>query len=202
MPELLDQIQLPDARGPGGTPRALPTRSWAGEPGEPALAAPSRVGGREEHSAREQFRDQIAALERQLGELFATAFPRLGFDFEVGAAGGPRVLGIAELERVRDALVARLSEAQVELARRADVEEANRELIELMIARPDQHRWVRVSNEQIGEARCRHWHSRPRWGIFGVLLGWWRVKLSSGCPLAGGCDLVVPRPDQLEPSVA
>ncbi len=26
----------------------------------------------------------------------------------------------------------------------------------------------------------------PRWGIIGMFLGWWRVKLSSGCPLATG----------------
>ncbi len=103
----------------------------------------------------------------------------------MGAVGGPRVLGIAELERVRDALVARLREAETELARRGDQEEANRGLLELIIAEPERHRWVRISNDDIGEAGCRHWHSRPRWGLLGMLLGWWRVKLSSGCPLAG-----------------
>ena len=42
----------------------------------------------------------------------------------VGAVGGPRMLSTGELERVRDALAARLRDAQAELARRADVEEA------------------------------------------------------------------------------
>jgi len=51
---------------------------------------------------------------------------------------------------------------------------------------PERFRWVRVSNEDVGETGCRHWHSRPRWGVLGMLMGWWRVKLSSGCPLAGG----------------
>jgi hypothetical protein len=27
---------------------------------------------------------------------------------------------------------------------------------------------------------------RPRLGLIGMLMGWWQVKLSSGCPLAGG----------------
>jgi hypothetical protein len=25
---------------------------------------------------------------------------------------------------------------------------------------------------------------RPRLGLIGMLMGWWQVKLSSGCPLA------------------
>ena len=137
-----------------------------------------------ERLARDDLRRQIAALERKLGELFASAFPRKGIEWRVGAVGGPRVLDVGDLERVRDALVVRLRTAQAEVARRADAEEANRALIESMIAQPDRHRWVKISNEHIGEGECRHWHSRPRWGILGMLLGWWRVKLSSGCPLA------------------
>jgi hypothetical protein len=136
--------------------------------------------------ARAELRRQIARMERELGELFAGAFPRKGIDWTVGAAGGPRVLGIAELERIRDALAERLAEARAELSRRADVEQENRELVERMIADPAAHRWVRVRSEDIGEPSCKHWHSRPRWGILGMLLGWWRVKLSSGCPLATG----------------
>jgi hypothetical protein len=140
----------------------------------------------DERVVREQLRSQIARLERELGELWATAFPRLGIDWSVGAVGGPRVLGAADLERVRDALVVRVREAQAEIARRADVEEQNRGLVERMIADPDEYRWVRISNDDVGERECKHWHSRPRWGILGLLLNWWRVKVSSGCPLAEG----------------
>ncbi len=139
-----------------------------------------------ERRARRDLRRQIGTLERDLAELFATAFPRRGIGFGVRAAGGPRVLGIAELEQVRDALAIRLREAQVELSARVDVEEQNRELVERMIAEPQRFRWVQVSNEDVGEPGCKHWHSRPRWGILGMLLGWWRVRLSSGCPLATG----------------
>ncbi len=139
-----------------------------------------------EKPAREDLRRQIARLERELGQMFASTFPRQGFDWSIGAAGGPRLLPIGELERVRDSLALRLRDVRSELAQRADVEEANRGLLERMIAAPDTHRWVIVSNEDIGEQGCRHWHSRPRFGILGMMLGWWRIRLSSGCPLAGG----------------
>jgi hypothetical protein len=151
----------------------------------------------DERRVRDDLRAQIARLELRLSEIFASAFPREGIDWRVGAIGGPRVLGVAELERVRDALAYRLSEAQAELARRADVEEANRGVLESMIAEPERYRWVRVSNEDIGERGCRHWHSRPRWGIVGMLLNWWRVKVSSGCPLAEGL-----RPPDAHPTLA
>lgn len=137
-----------------------------------------------ERRVRDDLRRQIGALERQLGELFASAFPRPGIEWGVGAVGGPRVLGIGELERVRDALVVRVRTAQAELHRRGEAEEANRGLLESMISDPRGHRWVRISAEDIGDPGCRHWHARPRWGILGMLIGWWRVKLSSGCPLA------------------
>jgi hypothetical protein len=146
----------------------------------------TEAGALTERRVREDLRAQIARLELRLSQVFATAFPREGIEWRVGAIGGPRVLGVEELERVRDALAYRLSEAQSELARRVDVEEANRGVLELMIAEPERYRWVRISNEDVGEPGCRHWHSRPRWGVLGMLLNWWRVKVSSGCPLATG----------------
>jgi hypothetical protein len=139
-----------------------------------------------ERLVRQDLRRQIATLEGRLGRLFASAFPRQGIEWKVGAVGGPRVLDSGELERVRDALAARLRDAQQELGRRGAIEEANRGLLESMIAEPAAHPWVRISNQDIGERGCGHWHSRPRWGLLGMLIGWWRVKLSSGCPLARG----------------
>jgi hypothetical protein len=170
MPELRSEIETR-----GRMPFAIPVRD-GGAGGTGAVRAPERV-------VRHDLRRQIASLERRLGELFASAFPRQGFEWRVGAVGGPRVLDSAELERVRDALVVRIREAEAELGRRGKLEEENRGLLEELIADPDRHHWVRVSNEDIGETGCRHWHSRPRWGVLGMLLGWWRVKLSSGCPL-------------------
>lgn len=139
-----------------------------------------------DRGVRDELRRQIARMERELGELFSSAFPRRGIEWTVGAAGGPRVLGVAELELIRDRLAHRIADARAEIARRADAEEASRALVERMIADPDEYKWVRVSNEDVGEPGCKHWHSRPRWGIVGLFLGWWRVKLSSGCPLAAG----------------
>jgi len=172
MPELLQHSQ--------------PTQRRAGLTTPPTTGGRARAAEDVKRRARNDLRCQIGELERELGELFATAFPRRGIDFAVPAAGGPRVLGVADLEAVRDALVARLHEARAELSAKVDVEERNRELIEEMVAEPERHRWVRVSNADIGEPGCRHWHSRPRWGLLGMILGWWRVKLSSGCPLATG----------------
>ncbi len=167
MPETLEHNQT----AVGGSDRNLP----------PALHTST-----DDRHLRDELRRQIARLEQQLSELWTSAFPRQGIEWSVGAVGGPRILGVAELERVRDALLVRIREAQTELARRADAEEKNRGLVELMIAEPEKYPWVQVSNEDVGDRDCKHWHSRPRFGILGMLLGWWRVKLSSGCPLPEG----------------
>ncbi|HKG35211.1 MAG TPA: hypothetical protein VKA89_02105 [Solirubrobacterales bacterium] len=137
----------------------------------------------DERLARVELRRQIARLELELGELFESSFPGRGISFSVPATGGPRLLGIAELERIRDTLAERIADVRGLLEDRGYVETRNRELIERMIAEPERFKWVRVSNEDIGERGCRHWHSRPRYGIVGMLMGWWRVKVSSGCPL-------------------
>jgi hypothetical protein len=139
-----------------------------------------------ERRAREDLRRQIGRLERSLGELFASAFPRRGFEWNVGAVGGPRVLSTGDLERVRDALAMRLHDARAELARQADVEEANRTLLEAMIAAPEKHRWLEIPRRDVGEPGCGTYQSRPKLGILGMLFGWWRIRLSSGCPLATG----------------
>ncbi len=173
MPELLEETA--PAHG-----AATAVRAGSGVP--PSTGGRARVREHTRRRARQDLRDQIAALERQLAELFASAFPRRGIGFQVAAAGGPRVLGIRDLEQVRDALALRLHEARRELSDRTYVEERKRELLERMVREPDEYRWVRISNEDIGEPGCRHYHSRPKWGILGMLMGWWRVKLSSGCP--------------------
>jgi hypothetical protein len=156
------------------------------DPTPPPGAARESKLGVDERAARGSLRRQITRLERDLAALFAETAPRAGIEWRVGAAGGPRMLGIAELERTRDALAHRLAEARAEIGRRAEREEASRALVERMIADPAGHRWVRVRGEDVGERSCKHWHSRPRWGLLGMIAGWWRVKLSSGCPLASG----------------
>ncbi len=139
-----------------------------------------------ERRLRDSLRRQIGLLERRLGEVFAASFPRKGIEFGVAAAGGPRVLGVAELERVRDGLVVRLREAEGELVRRGRIEEQNRAMLEEMLVAPERYRGYRITAHDIGEPSCRTWTSEPRFGLLGMLMGWWRVKVSSGCPLASG----------------
>jgi hypothetical protein len=159
--------------------------SWV--PPAPPEGLDTALFEHDERSARADIRRQIAAMEAELGQLFGSAFPRRGIEFKVPApGGGPRILSVDELERVRDALAARLGEVKTRLDEYGRVEEGNRELIERMVAEPDQHKWIQVSNEDIGEPGCRHWHSRPRWGILGMIFNWWRIRVSSGCPLAMG----------------
>lgn len=156
--------------------------------GEPATTSAER-------RARGDLRRQIARLERELGELFASAFPRPGVEWGIGAPGGPRVLSLGDLERVRDSLSLRLRDARAELARRAELEATKRALLESMIAAPERHRGLVISQTEIGEPGCGRWESRPRLGILGILFGWWRVKLSSGCPLATGLRPPAPSGD-------
>jgi len=140
----------------------------------------------DEREARADLRRQIAAMELALARLFGSAFPRQGIDFSVVGMGGPRLLSVDELEKVRDGLAVRIQEVTADLHDYAVVEESNRELIEEMLADPASHKWERVYNEDIGEPGCKHWHVKPKWGVLGMLMSWWRVKISSGCPLAEG----------------
>jgi hypothetical protein len=49
---------------------------------------------------------------------------------------------------------------------------------------PERHRWEVVTSAELGLTGCHVWRVRPRLGLIGMLMGWWRVKISSGCPLA------------------
>ena len=115
-----------------------------------------------------------------------SAFPLGGPDVALPRVrlAGPRVLGLGELEDLRDRLSAKLRSARGQLAERAEREEANRRLLERMLLEPGKYRYVRIANADLGEGGCGVWQVRPRLGLIGMLCGWWQVKLSSGCPLA------------------
>ena len=140
----------------------------------------------DERAARRALRRQIARLERGLGNAFISAFPHTAVDVHVPAAGGPRMLGLGDLERMRDELAHRLSRARATLEERGAQEEHNRVLLERMLLEPGRYKFVRVTNADLGERGCATWQVRPRLGIIGMMMGWWQVKLSSGCPLATG----------------
>jgi hypothetical protein len=138
----------------------------------------------DERAARRMLRDQISHLERELVSACLDACPRLTPPPPVRSLSGPRMLSLGELERVRDEMAGRLAhvrgDADAQILRQAE----SRALLERMYADPPAHKWLRISNAQLGEPGCKHFHVRPRLGPIGLLAGWWHVKVSSGCPLA------------------
>ncbi len=154
--------------------------------GPPPLPPGPSLPRTDERPARRSLLDQIERLEYELAALFTAAWPRQGFEWNVAPVGGPRLLTLGELEGLRDDLAERVEETRHTFSERTYVEEQFRCRIEEMLLEPEKHKWVLVSNENIGEPGCKHWHVRPRWGILGMFLNWWRVRISSGCPLATG----------------
>lgn len=153
----------------------------------PPEALPATVvvdGG--ERAARRALRTQIERLERELSDAFVTAFTMGGLDQVPSRRGEARMLDLGELEHVRDELVERLAAARATIAQRADQQEANRLALEQMLLEPGKHRFERIARSDLGEPGCGVWQVRPRLGLIGMMMGWWQVKLSSGCPLAGG----------------
>jgi hypothetical protein len=166
--------------------------------------APPVVAPSDERAARRTLRAQIARLERELGEAVFAAFPHVTDGAVAGdgrgsarsahlrdahvlrsapAAGrGPRLLGLGELERVRDDLAERVRRARVVVAERAELEADSRALLEALLRDPARHRHVRIPLADLGERGCGEYFAAPRLGIVGRCLGWWQVKLSSGCP--------------------
>jgi hypothetical protein len=153
-------------------------------PQVPLSPPPATDRDHAERAARRSLRAQISRLERELADAFVTAYPMGGLDQPPDGCARPRLLDLGELERVRDELTERVRGARVTIAERADVQAANRLHLERMLLDPARHRFARVSRSDIGEPGCGVWQVRPRLGLIGMLMGWWEVKLSSGCPLA------------------
>lgn len=143
-----------------------------------------------ERDARIALRMQIGKIERECSAIVANAFPHLSpADIPTlsgEAIGGPCLLTLEELERMRDRLAGcaqdlrRLAKGRVEHERRA------RELLEGMKLEPGRYKFIRLPVRDLGQGGCGVWEVRPRLGLIGMLAGWWHVKLSSGCPLPEG----------------
>jgi hypothetical protein len=144
------------------------------------------VPGVDERAARRSLRAQVAKLERELADAFVTAYSMGGLEPPADAGGEPRLLDLGELERVRDELAERLHCARVRISQQADLEAERRVCLERMLLDPASYRFARVSRHELGQPGCGVWQVRPRLGLIGMLMGWWQVKLSSGCPLAEG----------------
>ena len=130
----------------------------------------------ESAAARQALRDQIARLERELAQTLASSYPPIAV---AGRADprGPRLLGLEELERTRDALAADLSDAHRLLEQQRESQAQARARLADMFAHPAEHKRERITNAQLGLPGCTSYSVRPR-----LLSTWWRVKVSSGCP--------------------
>jgi hypothetical protein len=143
----------------------------------------------DERAARRSLRAQVARLERELSHVVATGFPHVPASAARVAdhgAGGPRLLGLAQLERERDALAGRLQDVRRLVRARVEHERRAHELLERMKLEPGRYRFVRLPVRDLGEGGCGVWEVRPRLGLIGMLAGWWQLTLSSGCPLPKG----------------
>ena len=139
----------------------------------------------DETAARRSLREQIARLERQLADAVVSAFPQTRLELAPAhGGGGPRMLSLGELEEQRDALQERLHQARAVLERRGEEVERNRVLLERMLLEPKRYKFARLHRSEVEMGGCGAWQVRPRLGLIGMMMGWWQVKLSSGCPLA------------------
>ncbi|HEY1689939.1 MAG TPA: hypothetical protein VGF95_13885 [Solirubrobacteraceae bacterium] len=152
-----------------------------------AIGARCPQGSEAELAAKRSLKAQIARLERELSSLVVNGFPHIPLvPLGEHAGGGPRLLGLEQLESQRDALVARLREAETATAVRVEHERRARELLAAMQLEPGRYKFTRLRVADLGEGGCGVWEVRPRLGLVGMLAGWWELKLSSGCPLAKG----------------
>jgi hypothetical protein len=135
-----------------------------------------------EDAARRTLRGQIARLERELSAVVVATYPRLDRGSRVPSMAGPRLLSLGELERVRDALAGRLGAMTAASAEQHDRQAVAAQELERMLADPPAHKWRRLTNADLGRPGCTTYHVRPRAGLLGMLMGWWQVKISGGCP--------------------
>ncbi len=174
-----------EARRAGLSPRDVARAIYAGEwatdaPAPSAQPAPDVGHDADEAAARRELRRQIARLEAELA-----------FHPEAGSEEPPvrpalrrrgHVAGLAELEATRNELMTRLKNARVEAEQRGRREARARLRREDMLSRPERHRFERLSLEECGDPGCGEFRVVPRFGPVGALAGWWRVRVSSGCP--------------------
>ncbi|WP_026910930.1 hypothetical protein [Patulibacter minatonensis] len=160
----------------------VPATPWS--PSRDDRDATSPGLDRDEHAARRTLRRQIAKLELQLSravvvDMRAGARGRADTALPTAGADGPRLQSLGDLEHRRDHLVERLAEVE---ARRTE-ELHNRVLLREMYRDPGSHRYERLETRDLAERGCRVYQVVPRFGLVGIMTGWWRVKVSSGCPL-------------------
>jgi DNA-binding transcriptional regulator YhcF (GntR family) len=178
---------LAKARERGIDPRTLALAIYTDrgdEPAGPPLAPFPEIGtDADPRLVRDALREQIGRLEGEIAS-YAWHDPAMASTPRPLSEPLGRVAGIEDLERVRAELIDRLRALRSDAARRGNRQDAARTHVGQMVNDPRGHRWEVVSNEATGEPGCGETRVVPTWGPLGAIMGWWRVKVSSGCPLA------------------
>src|SRR6478736_1076298 len=167
--------------------RAIYTATAAtGELGDELVSPETEVPeiATDERAGRQELRRQIARLEAQLAS-YPGDTRRPGEPTHPLLRPKGHVLNMAELEQIRDDLIERLDRARAVAERRGQGQRRARARLEAMAADPASHKWDTVKSKELGEPGCGTWEVQPKWGPIGALMNWWRVKVSSGCPLPG-----------------
>ena len=179
-PELrgLMREALEGAQAAGVEPRELAMALHAVSP----APLPSVDRDSNQRGARAELRRQIARLEAELA-----SFPRElqpPPEPEERPHHGGRIASVEELERTRDRLLDRVAAVREAGEKRDRRRGKARERVEEMVREPEANKWNWVSSEDVGEPGCKEYRVTPRYGPVGAAMGWWRVKVSGGCPLA------------------
>lgn len=165
---------------PADVARAIYGARWAAEDaleGEHEL--PDVGTEADEAAARRELRRQIARLEAELA-----AYPESRPDQETHPLLRPKghLPNFAELAAVRDGLIERLRTVRAAAERKGERQAKAHARREQVLGNPDANRWERVRTEDCGDPGCGETSAVPRFGPLGAVAGWWRVKVSSGCP--------------------
>lgn len=187
--DVLARNAIVEAREAGVEARELAGAIYAGAPPAPSrpVAPQPLEPGPESIESRQELRRQIARLEARLAAYAVPEVKRAVLPAatppELGVV--PHAAGLAELEATRDRLLAQLRAAGAEAERRDRRERVARRRVDEMAADPKRHRWEWTTSADTGELDCKTYKVVPHWGPVGAAMGWWRIRISGGCPLAG-----------------
>jgi hypothetical protein len=152
----------------------------------PMPSAPPRPRELEldERGARRSLRTQIARLELDLARALAAADNCGALDVPRSTGGSARLLTLGDLERTRDALACAVQTARLQQEQQGYAQAQTRRRLEEARQDPRRHKYLRIGLADLGLPGCGHYRVRPRFGLLGMLMGWWELKLSGGCPLS------------------
>lgn len=189
---------LDRAREAGLSPRELATMAMTvatlppgfDESASPPEEMPDPAAASDSRAVRRTLREQIARLEAELAS-YHQELPRS--EPPSGRGGAAHIAGVTELEATRDGLLDRLAEARGEAERRDRARAGARARLDAMVADPAARKWDEVRAAELGEPGCTTYSVSPAAGPLGALMRWWRVKVSSGCPLPAPGEPAVTR---------